>query len=368
MYILPTIYPVTCHTDFVGNGSTFVAIKGFSRDGAFYIKEAVQKGATTIVVAHETVISDELLQFLYEHVVTLQRVADTRIALAQLSAQAADFHAQKLKIFGITGTKGKTTTAYLVAAMLKRAGFKTALLSSEQNMINDQAFAASLTTPQPDYIHQFLKVCVDAGITHVVLEVAAQALSLHRVEGILFDGIIFTNFSHTHLEFYESIDDYWQAKCKIFKLAKEKSLVLINADDANCQKIMTREKIIFTCSSQQNASIIGIQQSLPSESLKGIIHINEHVISIAAPALYGIYNFYNVVAAAGFAFLLGISTEAIAQTLFNFAGVPGRCERYLLPNNVTCIIDKAHNPSSFQSILHTMRQMTDHLIVVTGAG
>ena len=116
------------------------------------------------------------------------------------------------KIIGITGTKGKTTTTFLLEHILQHAGYKTALTSTVKNKILDQEFPAPLTTAQPDYLHQFLSVCVQAQVEYVVMEVAAQALSLHRVEGIEFDGIIFTNFALEHLEFYASMDDYFAAK------------------------------------------------------------------------------------------------------------------------------------------------------------
>ena len=192
---LPDIFPVTCHTDFVGQNSCFVAIEGYVENGITYIKTAIEKGARTIVVHHTVLLDDELSAFITEHNVIVKRVDNTRKALADLSAQAAGFPAKKLKIIGITGTKGKTTTSFLLEHILQSAGYKTALISSAQNRICGHNFSAPLTTPQPDYLQQFLKQCVDSDVDYVVMEVAAQALTLHRVEGITFFGLIFTNFS-----------------------------------------------------------------------------------------------------------------------------------------------------------------------------
>src|SRR6266446_6278239 len=206
----PSIFPVTCHTDFVGQNCCFVAIEGYADNGIKYIKQAIEKGARTIVVHHNCLLDDELCAFMQVHNITLKRVDNTRMALAKLSAEAAGFPAQQLKIIGITGTKGKTTTSFLLEHILQSAGYKTALISSAKNRINGHDFPAPLTTPQPDYLQQFLKLCVEHGVDYVVMEVAAQALTLHRVEGIIFCGVIFTNFSLEHLEFYPTLDEYFK--------------------------------------------------------------------------------------------------------------------------------------------------------------
>jgi len=245
---LPTIYPVACHTDHVGPGSIFVAIQGFKQDGVRYIQQALEKGATEIVVQDDAELSDLPLG------VHAHKVSDTRKALAELSAQAAGYPAKKLKIIGVTGTKGKTTTVYLIEQVLKTAGYKTARLSTVNNAILDRENKAQLTTPQPDYLHQFFKRCVQEDVEYVVMEVAAQALSLHRVHGLQFDGVIFTNFSQEHGEFYDSMEDYFAAKCTIFEQINPGSPVLVNADDAWCRKInhyvswfSLQGAIVFSC-------------------------------------------------------------------------------------------------------------------------
>eukprot|EP00733_Pompholyxophrys_punicea_P000207 Pompholyxophrys_punicea_v1_NODE_38_length_4733_cov_3.558572.p5 type:complete len:182 gc:universal NODE_38_length_4733_cov_3.558572:4084-3539(-) len=164
MNTLPAIYPVTCHTNQVGAGSTFVAIKGFDKDGVDYIAQAIEKGATKIVVDENAQLPSGLLALINQMGVSLRVVPDARLALAILSAEAAGHPAQKLKIIGITGTKGKTTTSFLLWHLLKTAGYKTALLSTVNNYLGDEKFTAPLTTAQPDYLHQFLKLCVEQQI------------------------------------------------------------------------------------------------------------------------------------------------------------------------------------------------------------
>src|SRR5436190_1455436 len=159
--VMPVTFPVTCHTDFVGHGSTFVAIEGYADNGIKYIRQAIEKGAQTIVINNNVKLESELNNFITRHNVHIKRVENTRKELAYLSAQAAWFPAKKLKIIGITGTKGKTTTAFILAHCLQSAGHATALISSAGNKIGDILFASSLTTPQPDYLYQFLRLCVD---------------------------------------------------------------------------------------------------------------------------------------------------------------------------------------------------------------
>ncbi len=356
MNTLPKTYPVTCHTNHVGEGSTFVAIKGFEKDGVDFIPDAIKKGASTIIIGEEVQLHPQVLKLIEEHEVELQYVEDPRLALAQLSAQAAGYPAEKLKIYGITGTKGKTTTSFLLFHLLKSAGFKTALLSTVNNYIGDEKFAAPLTTAQPDYLHQFLKLCVERGVTHVVMEVAAQALSLHRVHGIQFDGVIFTNFSLEHLEFYPNMETYFAAKRMIFDHAKEGAPILINADDEWCKKIeRTANMETFSVDLKNNNPV-------RPESIEG------HSLFFTCPSLIGPFNAYNATAAANMALKIGIPHETVVQGLNTFSGVRGRFERHPLSNGATCIIDYAHNPSSYESVLGALRSMTDHLIVVFGCG
>lgn len=355
MNTLPEIFPVTSHTDHVGIGSTFVAIKGFDKEGVDYIAQAIEKGATKIVVDENAALSNDVLALIKENNVLLRVVPDARLALAILSAEAAGHPAQKLCIIGITGTKGKTTTSFLLWHILKTAGYKTALLSTVNNYLGDEKFVAPLTTAQPDYLHQFLKLCVERGVTHVVMEVAAQALSLHRVYGIEFDGIIFTNFSLEHLEFYPNMEAYFEAKCQIFGMAKPNAPILINGDDEWCKKIPGRPNMeTFSISSENNNPV-------RPELIEGQSFYS-------CPTLVGSFNAYNVTAASTMAQKLHVPETSIAHALATFPGVRGRFERHELPNGAVCIIDYAHNPSSYESVLGALRPMTDHLIVLFGAG
>ncbi|MFI5332822.1 MAG: Mur ligase family protein, partial [Candidatus Babeliales bacterium] len=165
---LPTIFPVTCHTDHVGPNSTFVVIKGYNHDGVNYILTALEKGATTIVLEHDVVLPLPIEHAISAHNTRIERVTNTRLALATLSARALNYPARKLKIIGITGTKGKTTSSFVLEHVLRSSGYNTALVSTVYNMINGQRFPMSLTTPQPDYLHVFFDACVQSGVEYVV--------------------------------------------------------------------------------------------------------------------------------------------------------------------------------------------------------
>ena len=363
---LPSLFPVTCHTDYVGSGSTFVTINGFHENGMCYLLQAIARGASCIVVQDNAIIPAASLSLIKKAEVTVKRVADTRLALAQLSAQAAGYPAKKLKIIGVTGTKGKTTTAFLLAHVLRYAGHKTALLSTVNNIIDNQTFVSPLTTPQPDYLHQFFKQALAANTTYVVMEVAAQALTMHRTHGIQFDGLIFTNFSQEHLEFYKTLDDYFHAKCLLFKQVKPQAPIIINADDDYCKTLQHQIDAIWF--SMKKAAISGNLMNNPLKQIDLQVNWQSATYTFSCPRLIGTFNGYNVLSAVSMALELGILPNIIAAALSTFAGVPGRMEQYVLPNGATAIIDYAHNPASYQEVLSLLRQLTPHLIVIFGAG
>ena len=366
---LPSIWPVTCHTDYVGKNSTFVAIKGQKVDGIDYVPLALQKGARTIVAEHAADIKPEIIEAIKAADAQLMFVANARRSLALLAANAWGNPAEKLKIIAITGTKGKTTTSWLLHHLLQKAGFKTALLSTVKNKIGDLEFATELTTAHPDYLHAFFHACVKEKIEYVVMEVAAQALSLHRVAGLEFDGAIFTNFAQAHGEFYASVGEYYEAKRSLFNQCKSNVPLVINGDDEKGSEILENysDTTSFAIKNQFAHVTASINKSTAA-GIVGTIKGLEFSLTFECPALIGDFNLYNILAASTMACRLGIDPKIIAQGLATFTGIPGRLEKYQLPNGGVCFIDYAHNPLSFQSVLPLLRSMTEHLIVVAGAG
>lgn len=365
---MPCVFPVACHTDYVGKKSTFVAIAGLKSDGVEYIPAALQKGATTIVVSQDAVISDELMNMLQAYHAKLVRVENTRRALAQLSAQAAEHPAQHLKLIAITGTKGKTTSSFLLAHILESAGYNVALLSTAGNRICGVTLPAPLTTAQPDYLHQFFKLCVEHKVTYVVMEVAAQAVSLHRVHGLLYDAVLFTNFSEEHGEFYASMSDYFAAKTSLFDQRKVGAPAFINADDVWCEPLVQRYSDCFSMSMYSKGDIRGLFVEHPTGIVQGTVSCQNQAYPVTCTSLFGDFNAYNSMGVVGVVSLLGLTSEQARQGFATFSGVPGRLAHYRLANGASCYIDYAHNPSSYKAVLSTLRKYTDQLIVVFGAG
>jgi UDP-N-acetylmuramoyl-L-alanyl-D-glutamate--2,6-diaminopimelate ligase len=332
---MPSVFPVASHTDNVGPDSTFVVIKGLNFDGVKYIDAAIAKGATTIIVQKDVELKKE-----YDaHII---RVDDTRIALAELSAQAAGYPSQKLNLLGITGTKGKTTSAYLLNHVLQKAGYKTALLSTIKNSIAGHDIPATMTTAQPDYLHQFFKLCVQKDVEYVIMEIAAQATTFNRLDTLQFDGLIFTNLDREHAELYPTMEEYFDAKSKIFEYVKSDCTMIINADDTYGQRLLKK---------YPKAIILDLKT----------IKNNAYTYS----NLPGLFNAYNLVGVLLLLQKLGIKID---PNIGAIPAIPGRLQKVTLPNGAQAYIDYAHTPGSFKSVLSTVREWTKHLIVVFGAG
>lgn len=366
---MPSIFAVTAHTAHVGPGTIFVAIKGMKEDGLSYVADAIAKGATHLIIADDAIIPPELDAIIKRNNVSIERVANTRKALAEKSAQALNYPAKKLRIIGITGTKGKTTTAWLLFHILKTAAHSVALLSTVKNYINEHEFATQLTTQQPDYLHHFFDLCVKAKVEYVVMEVAAQALSLHRTDTIIFAGIIMTNFSAEHAEFYADLQQYFNAKKLILKQAVSDTKVLINADDAWCKQLLQENNSYNSFGTlDEQATYRFSLLSGKQQAIQWSLACNGYSYIFDCPALLGEFNSYNGTVAAAMALEFGVNIKTIQDALLNFKAVPGRLEQHFAPRGVRFIIDYAHNPSSYQALLPVLRSLTDDLIVIFGAG
>ncbi len=334
-------FPVACHTDFVQPGGTFVVIKGMQQDGINFIPQALEKGARTIVVGKDVFLTPELDLLIVERGAAVVRVDEPRRALAELSAKACGNPASKLKFIAITGTKGKSTTTFLVEHLLRTAGYKTALLSTVKNRICGVDYATKLTTQQPDYLNAFFSECVEEGVEWVAMEVAAQAFSLFRVYGLRFDVGLFTNFSREHGEFYKTQEDYFAAKKELLQQLAPQATLILNRDDKSVAALGAEHDSILYFDSTH---------------------------SYACPQLVGKFNAYNIAAAASVLRALGVAEDLIQKGFLSFPGVPGRLDRYVLPNGAVAFIDYAHNPASYTAVLTELRSMTDNLIVMFGAG
>jgi UDP-N-acetylmuramoyl-L-alanyl-D-glutamate--2,6-diaminopimelate ligase len=362
---MPAIFPVAAHTDNVCPGTIFVAICGQHYDGLLYIPQAIAKGASRVVIQQDAVIPEDIALLLTLHAIPLIRVENSRKALAELSAQVAGYPSKKLKILGITGTKGKTTSVYILEALLKKMGKKVARLSTVSNAVNGCELVAHLTTAQPDYLQQFFALCVDQKIEYVVMEIAAQATTFNRIEMIELDGLIFTNLDREHAELYPDMDDYFNAKYRIFDHVKSGMPAIVNADDLYGRRILAQNHAALGFSFQVKDPAYACAHYAQGQL---VIEYNGQTNVLCYKGIPGAFNACNLAGVVVLLMKLGFSLDELCKEPFEFPKIPGRLEEYFLPNGARAYIDYAHTPGSFKSLLSVVRGWTDHLIVVFGAG
>lgn len=361
MISIPRYWPVTQHTDRITNGSTFVVING-KRNGLDFVNEALSRGAKKIVVDQDVPL---LIQdVIKRHNATLIKVDDARKALADLSAQAWGNPQKKINIIGITGTKGKTTTTYLTRHILKHFGYKTAMLSGVKNYILDTEFDSELTTPHADYFYAFLKTCVKNSVEYLVMEVAAQGLSLHRVANTNFKVAVFTNLSQEHTEFYDTQEKYFEAKRKIFDQVEKNGINIVNIDDSWGKIISSELKECATVGCDESAKYKIHDLNTDFSGLS--FYLND--IKVETKNFIGKFNAYNISDAFAICKELKFATPGILDAIKSFESVPGRMEKYRMYNGALAIVDYAHTPSSYNEVLSTLKNLTKDLIVVFGCG
>lgn len=342
----------------IGEGDLFVCIDGFKVDGHKYAESACNKGAVAIVCSKNLEKYPEC---------TIIKVKDGRKTLAISASNFYDNPANKLKLIGVTGTNGKTTSTFMIKSILEQAGYNVGLVGTIANFVGSEKIKAERTTPESLELQQLFKNMVDKKIDYCVMEVSSHSLSLDRVCGINFSQAIFTNLTQDHLDFHKTFENYYEAKLKLFKNTKNS---IINIDDSYGKKVFQDihgGKITYAAS--KGADIVaenivnhsrGAEFDLYYENKK--IHIN-----LSIP---GRYNVYNALCSAGACLSEGISLEDVKKGLENVV-VPGRCEiatkEYNLDYDV--IIDYAHTPDGLENILKTAREFTKgRLISVFGCG
>jgi len=364
--LIPTRFPVTCHTDNVGKGSIFVAIKGYKETGASFIDLAIKKGTSEVVLEQDENISKWISKY---PGVKFSNVDNTRKTLAILSSKKLDCPSSKLKIIGITGTKGKTTTTFLIEHLLRNAGYKTALLGTIKTKILNQETDSILTTMGADFVQMFLNECVIRGIEYVILEISSHALGQKRIYGIKFDIACFTNLTREHMDYYKNLEEYFEDKCILFNQIKTSGTAIINSDDSWGKKLETslqkkQKKIISFGEKSLNENVFSIKK----DSIQGLsINLNYKgkKEEISCSNLFGKFNAYNLTMAA----LIGKTLKIEPGHLFEkFPGIPGRLQMHKLKNGAVAFVDFSHNASSLENVLQTLRGHSGHLIVVFGCG
>ena len=343
----------------VNEGDLFVCLTGFEVDGHDYANKAIEAVAKVVLCEKKIDIKSEG--------VTVLLVNEGRKALATMSANYYGHPTKSLKLIGVTGTNGKTTTVYLLKSMLEKAGKKVGLVGTIANYIGENKLKSERTTPESLELQKLFKDMVDANCEYCVMEVSSHSLQLDRVYGCEFEVGIFTNLTRDHLDFHKSFDNYYNAKFKLFERSKAS---VINVDDDYGYRVLKdveklENKEIKTYSINNNSDFKASDLMLK----EGDIHfkINGEEFNSVLP---GEYNVYNALDAVGAMSILGISNESIRKGLLDVV-VPGRCERigykYDIPYDI--IIDFAHTPDGLKNILETLKGFTkNRLIAVYGCG
>lgn len=343
----------------IKEGDIFVCLTGFEVDGHNYANSAIKNGAKVILCEKEITVEDKD--------VTVLLVREGRKALATMSANYYDHPTKKLKLIGVTGTNGKTTTVYLLKSILEKEGKKVGLVGTIANYIGDKKIKSERTTPESLELQKLFKDMVDEGCEYCVMEVSSHSLQLDRVYGCEFEVGIFTNLTRDHLDFHKTFENYYNAKFKLFERSKAS---VINVDDDYGYRVLKdieklENKMVRTYSIREESDFKARNIALK----EGDIHfdINGESYNSVLPGEYNVYNALGVIAAVN---ILGISVNAIKKGLLDVV-VPGRCERvgYKYDINYDIIIDFAHTPDGLKNILETLKGYTkNRLIAVYGCG
>jgi len=339
-------------------GNVFVAISGFAADGHRFISMALEKGASVV-----------FCERVPEQPCSYVLLKNTRKALALAGANWFDHPAEKMTMIGVTGTNGKTTSTYLLKHILEQTiGAKVGLIGTIQNMIGDEVLYTERTTPESFELQALFRRMLDAGCTHVIMEVSSHALVLDRVGGVRFHTGVFTNLTQDHLDFHETMEEYRKAKSMLFSACDHG---VINVDDPYASQIVEEAKcpVVAYSAKQETADLCAEQAELSASGVRFLAnHRGEkRRMELGIPGAFSVYNALGVI---GAALTLGIGLDQIADALATAQGVKGRAEVVPTPGKeYTVLIDYSHTPDSLENILKTAREFCKgRLISVFGCG
>jgi UDP-N-acetylmuramoyl-L-alanyl-D-glutamate--2,6-diaminopimelate ligase len=343
----------------VEKGSMFIAVRGVSSDGHSYINDVIKKGATAVVCEELPVLDGS-------NDCTIIQVKDTSEALGIIASNFYNSPSSKLKLVGITGTNGKTTTVTLLYRLFRNLGYKTGLISTVENRIEDNVIVSTHTTPDAISLNKLLSEMVAAGCTHCFMEVSSHAAVQRRIAGLNFAGALFSNITHDHLDYHKTFDEYIKAKKLFFDGLPNDSFALINADDKRGRVMIqnTRAKT-YTYSLLAMADFKG---KLISTTMHGL---EMDVDGLQAWfRLIGNFNAYNLLAVYGAAVLLGEDKEEVLMQLSSIEAAHGRFEQYQSVSNISVIVDYAHTPDALKNVLETITELKEShkIITVVGCG
>jgi UDP-N-acetylmuramoyl-L-alanyl-D-glutamate--2,6-diaminopimelate ligase len=341
-------------------GWVFVALRGLKADGADFAPQAIAAGAAAIVADRPPPTATQVPWIV---------VHDARLALAWLAAEFSGHPSREMQVIGITGTNGKTTTGYLVSAIVEAAGMRCGLMGTVTYRIGAQEFSATRTTPEAPDLQAMMRQMVSAGCRACVMEVSSHALSLRRADSIHFAAAIFTNLTRDHLDFHLSMEEYAAAKRRLFQMLPPGAPAVVNIDDprgaamgdaASRQVTYAVNRAADVTPGPLSFSFSGLE--FDARTPRGTIHVQSR--------LMGRPNAYNILAAVGVTVALGLPLEAIRRGIEELGGVPGRFERASsADDDITVIVDYAHTDDALRNLLEMARPLAARrLITVFGAG
>ena len=353
------ITSLECDSRCIQRGSMFVAVRGVTVDGHKFIPLVTLAGASAIVC-------EELPERL-ESTVTYIKVPNTSVALGFLASQWWGNPSRKLKLVGVTGTNGKTTTATLIYEMARLAGHKAGLLSTVCNYVDGEVYPTNQTTPGPLVLNEMLHRMVVAGCTYAAMEVSSHAAHQHRIAGLKFAGGVFSNLTRDHLDYHKTVDAYIAAKKMFFDELPADAFALTNIDD-KCGEVMLQNTAARKCtySLRRQADFVGrvIEPRLDGT----LMSFNGHEVETL---FTGKFNAYNLTAVYGASILLGWDKDEVLVNMSRLIPVAGRFQTLHGPTGVTAIVDYAHTPDALVNVLDTIREVVgaDGVITtVVGAG
>ncbi len=342
----------------VAAGTLFVAQRGTKVDGHSFIEGATEKGAAAVVC--------EALPKEMKKGVAYVQVADSSEALGLMAANYYGHPSAQLKLVGITGTNGKTTTVTLLHRMFRNLGFHVGLISTIVNKIDEKEIPTGHTTPDALELNQLLRRMVDAGCQYAFMEVSSHAVVQHRISGLTFAGAIFSNITHDHLDFHKTMANYIAAKKGFFDGLPKGAWALVNIDDKNGRVMVQNTAATVRTYALQH--LADFRCKVVEDTFEGMhLMINDHELWCR---LVGRFNAYNLTAILGAAVLCGVDEEEALRQLSLLEAAPGRFQ-YVNGRGITGIVDYAHTPDALQNVIETINQVrrpTQLLITVVGCG
>ncbi len=343
----------------VKKDSLFVATKGAADDGHIYIQKAIESGAIAIVC--EEIPKDKNDQ------ITYVKVTDSTYALGVMACNYYDNPSEKLKLVGITGTNGKTTTVTLLFNLFKSLGYSVGLLSTVQNKINNTVIPSTHTTPDAITLNELLFKMEEQGCEFVFMEVSSHAIVQNRIAGINFTGALFSNITHDHLDYHKTFDEYIKAKKQFFNLLPSTAFALTNRDDKNGMVMLQNTKANKYTYGLKN--IADYKCKIIESHLNGLLlNIDNHEVWVK---LIGTFNAYNILSVYATAVLLKQDITSVLTALSNLNSVEGRFQYVKSPNGVIGIIDYAHTPDALKNVLETVKEIrsgSEQVITLVGCG